>query len=236
MNGRVLVVDDEADIVDVLCFALESAGYQTRATGRGDEALVISREWNPDLVVLDIGLPGLSGLEVCPRLTAAGIPVLVLSSHDRDDEVVEGLEVGAEDYVTKPFNHKELLLRIGKIIRRTKAVGARSAEANDILTAGDITVDLPRREVRVGGHEVHLTPTEFGIIALLARNPGQPVDVETLLREVWGTADWTNGDEMVKVNIRRLRKKIEPDPQHPRYLLNRWGQGYLLADRPSSAE
>ncbi|TVR02948.1 MAG: DNA-binding response regulator [Spirochaetaceae bacterium] len=231
MNGRVLVVDDEADIVDVLCFALESAGYETRATGRGDDALAISAEWHPDLVILDIGLPGLSGLEVCPRLTEAGVPVLVLSSHDRDDEVVEGLEVGAEDYVTKPFNHKELLLRVGKIIRRTRANAAE-----ELVTAGDITVDLRRREVRVGGQEVHLTPTEFGIVALLARNPGQPVEVETLLREVWGTAEWTNGDEMVKVNIRRLRKKIEPDPQHPRYLLNRWGQGYLLADRPSAGQ
>ncbi len=231
MNGRVLVVDDEADIVDVLCFALESAGYETRSTGRGDEALAISREWPPDLVILDIGLPGLSGLEVCPRLTEDGIPVLVLSSHDRDDEVVEGLEVGAEDYVTKPFNHKELLLRVGKIIRRTRA-----SAAEELVTAGEITVDLRRREVRVGVQEVHLTPTEFGIIALLAGKPGEPVEVETLLREVWGATEWTNGDEMVKVNIRRLRKKIEPDPQHPRYLLNRWGQGYLLADRPNGEQ
>lgn len=225
MNGRVLVVDDEVDIQDVLCFVLENDGYETRATGRGDQALAICAEWPPDLVILDIGLPGLSGLEVCPKLAEMGIPVLVLSSHDRDDQVVLGLEVGAEDYVTKPFNHKELLLRVGKIIRRT-----RSDAPETRFRAGDVVVDTTKHTVTVGQRDVHLTPTEFDIIALLARSKGTPLPVETILREVWRVSDWTNGDEMVKVNIRRLRKKIEPDPQDPRYILNRWGQGYLLAD------
>ncbi|HNZ94711.1 MAG TPA: response regulator transcription factor, partial [Sphaerochaeta sp.] len=120
MKNRILVVDDEQAIVDLLHFILTNAGYEVASTGRGDEVAPLAREFHPDLVILDIGLPGLSGLEVVPLLVELDTPVLVLSSHDRDDQIIEGLEVGAEDYVSKPFNHKELLLRIEKIIRRTK--------------------------------------------------------------------------------------------------------------------
>jgi two-component system, OmpR family, response regulator VicR len=223
--GTVLIVDDEADIRDVLEFVLQNAGYHTESTGRGDDALRIVQRRRPDLVILDIGLPGLSGLDVCPQLTAMAIPVLVLSSHDRDDQVVTGLEVGAEDYVTKPFNHRELLLRVEKIIRRT-----RPAYPEGVLRVGALRIDRDRREVTVDGRAVPLTPTEFDLITWLARTPGVPVPVETLLRDVWHVTEWTSGDEMVKVSIRRLRRKIEPDPKNPRYLLNRWGQGYFLTE------
>ena len=231
MIGRVLVVDDEVDIQDVLCFVLDNAGYETRSTGRGDLALELCAQWNPDLVVLDIGLPGLSGLEVCPRLVDMGIPVLVLSSHDKDDQVVAGLELGAEDYVSKPFNYKELLLRVEKIIRRT-----RNTELQKVLHIGEILIDLRRSQVEVRGQLVNLTPTEFKILALLGSHRGSPLSVETLLQEVWHVSEWTNGAEMVKVNISRLRKKIEVDPSKPRYLLNRWGYGYLLTDDPADIE
>lgn len=225
----ILIVEDEADIRDVLEFVLENAGYRVLSTGQGDTALDLAREHPVGLAILDIGLPGMSGLEVCPHLVALDIPVLVLSSHDRDDQVVTGLEVGADDYVTKPFNHRELLLRVERILQRT-----RGARPSRILQAGPLTVDLERHSVTVrrtsGEVSVDLTPTEFDLVSFLAKNPGVPHTVETLLREVWRVTEWSNGEEMVKVGVRRLRKKIEEDPAHPKILLNRWGQGYFLTE------
>ncbi len=226
MKGKVLVVDDERDIQDVLAFVLEDSGYETKTTGRGDEALILAQQWHPDIVILDIGLPGLNGLEVCPRLVAMDIPVLVLSSHDRDDQIVEGLEVGAEDYVSKPFNLKELLLRIEKILRRTKPAEASAS----MLLIGSLAIDMPRSMVTIDGELVNLTPTEYKIVEFLAKHAHTPVSSETLLQQVWKAEEWIQGPEMVKVNISRLRKKLEKDPSNPRYLLNRWGYGYLLTD------
>ncbi len=226
MKGKILVVDDERDIQDVLSFVLEDAGYETRTTGRGDEAISISEQWDPDLVILDIGLPQLSGLEVCPRLVEMDIPVLVLSSHNRDDQIVEGLEVGAEDYVSKPFNLKELLLRIEKIIRRTKS----SDSSGHRLVIGALTIDLRKSSVSIEGEAVGLTPTEYKIVELLGKHAHTPVSSEDLLKQVWKAEEWIQGTEMVKVNISRLRKKLEKDPANPRFLLNRWGYGYLLTD------
>ncbi len=223
MRAKILIVDDEQDIQDILCFVLADAGYAVQSTGRGDEALQIARQWVPDIVILDIGLPGLSGLELCPLLVDLSIPVIVLSSHDRDDQIIEGLEVGAEDYVSKPFNLKELQLRIEKIIRRTGG-----GEAAQRITIDVLVVDLKRQQLFIDGQEVSLTPTEFKIIEILAKNAHTPVSSEVLLRQVWNAEEWIQGTEMVKVNISRLRKKIEVDPANPRYLLNRWGYGYLL--------
>ena len=225
MSEKVLVVDDEKDIQDVLSFILENAGYQTRAVGNGNDALTQAEQWLPDIVILDIGLPGLNGLQVCPRLVDLEIPVLVLSSHDRDDQIIEGLEVGAEDYVSKPFNYKELLLRVEKIIRRT-----RTEPSRQLLSIGAITVDRSRQTVEINHELINLTPTEYKIIEYLATHANTPVSSDTLLKEVWNTEEWIHGIEMVKVNISRLRKKIEQDPSNPRYLLNRWGYGYLLTD------
>lgn len=226
MKRKVLVVDDERDIQDVLAFVLQDAGYETMTTGRGDEALALSQEWRPDIVILDIGLPGLNGLEVCPRLVQMDIPVLVLSSHDRDEQIVEGLEVGAEDYVSKPFNLKELLLRVEKILRRTKA-GETSAPT---LVIGSLSIDLRKSIVSIEGEVVNLTPTEYKIVEFLAKRAHTPVSSEMLLEGVWNAEQWIQGPEMVKVNISRLRKKLEKDPSNPRYLLNKWGYGYLLTD------
>jgi len=226
VKGKVLVVDDERDIQDVLAFVLEDAGYETRTTGRGDEALVLAQEWLPDIVILDIGLPGLNGLEVCPRLVAMDIPVIVLSSHDRDDQIVEGLEVGAEDYVSKPFNLKELLLRVEKILRRTRPAEAAAA----LLAIGSLTIDMRKSAVSIEGELINLTPTEYKIVEFLAKHAHTPVSSEMLLQQVWNAEEWIQGPEMVKVNISRLRKKLEKDPSNPRYLLNRWGYGYLLTD------
>lgn len=227
--NTILIVDDEADIRDVLEFTLENAGYETRSTGDGEAALRIATDEAIALAILDIGLPGMSGLEVCPRLVGMGIPVLVLSSHDRDDQVVTGLEVGADDYVTKPFHHRELLLRVEGLLRR--ASGTRRPR---VLQCGALRVDLDRHTVTIHRDEtdvsIDLTPTEFDLVAFLAQSPGVPHSVDVLLREVWRVSAWTHGEEMVKVAVRRLRKKIEDDAAHPRLLLNRWGQGYFLTE------
>ncbi len=226
MKARILVVDDERDILDILSFVLDDAGYETRTTARGDEVLPLVEDWRPDLVILDIGLPGLSGLDVCPSLVSRDIPVLVLSSHDRDDQIIEGLEVGAEDYVSKPFNLKELLLRIEKILRRTKT----SDTAAQTISIGSLTIDLRSQSVWVEGELVNLTPTEYKIVEFLGKHAHTPVSSEDLLKQVWNAQDWIQGPEMVKVNISRVRKKLEKDPANPRYVLNRWGYGYLLTD------
>jgi DNA-binding response OmpR family regulator len=226
VKGKILLVDDERAILDVLGFVLEDSGYETKIAARGDVVLPLVTEWRPDLVILDIGLPGLSGLEVCRCLVKRDIPVLVLSSHDRDDQIVEGLEVGAEDYVSKPFNLKELLLRVEKILRRTKV--------NELpchtITIGSLVIDFYTNTVSVEGEVVNLTPTEYKIVELLGKHAHTPVSNEFLLKQVWNSEDWIQGAEMVKVNISRVRKKLEKDPANPRYLLNRWGYGYLLTD------
>ncbi len=227
MNRRVLLVDDEPAIIKLLHFIFEEAGFEVQSVGSGEAALRLTAQWHPDLVVLDIGLPGMSGLDVCRALHADRIPVLVVSSHDQDDDVVEGLEEGADDYVTKPFNHRELVLRAEKLIER----GARPAPGEDpeVVQVGDLRIDSARAIVMRGETEVFLTPTEIRILKLLARTPGRPVDIDTILMQVWNHADRLGGHEMVKVNIRRLRHKIESDPTEPRYILNRRGMGYYLA-------
>ncbi|SIP88728.1 two-component system, OmpR family, response regulator VicR [Alkalispirochaeta americana] len=237
--SRILVVDDEPAIVNLLVFILEDQGYRVKSADRGDTALEIVREWIPDLVILDIGLPGIGGLEVCRVLHDKGLPVLVLSSHDKDDQVVEGLEEGADDYVTKPFNHRELLLRVDKLLVRTRnqgdpevgpGGGVKGSFLQQPLVLGELRIDPLRGEVFRGEAALQLTPTEFRLLSLLALAPGHPVAVETILERIWNSTDWEGGAEMVKVNIRRLRQKIEPDPSRPVYILNRRGMGYFLAE------
>ncbi|TVQ97022.1 MAG: DNA-binding response regulator [Spirochaetaceae bacterium] len=226
MNRRVLLVDDEPAIIKLLRFIFQDAGFDVESVGSGEEALAVTDRWHPDLVVLDIGLPGMSGLDVCRALHAARIPVLVLSSHDQDDDVVEGLEEGADDYVTKPFNHRELLLRAEKLIER--GVRLSLDEETDLIQVGELEIDAAKALVRRAGTAIYLTPTEIQILKLLARTPGRPVDIDTILKQVWKHPDRLGGPEMVKVNIRRLRHKIETDPTEPRYILNRRGMGYYL--------
>ncbi|MEX2445597.1 MAG: response regulator transcription factor [Alkalispirochaeta sp.] len=228
MAGRVLVVDDQKAILDLLEFILSDYGYEVRCAARGDVALDVAAEWTPDVVILDLGLPGTDGLEVCRRLHSESIPVLVLSSHDQDDEVVEGLQEGADDYVTKPFNHRELMLRIEKLMQRNMLHD--SPVPIGLIRIRELEIDPARREVRHGTSKINLTPTEYRVLELLAQTPGRPVDVETILARVWKNSQWEGGYEMIKVNIRRLRRKIEPDPSNPTYIINRRGVGYILAE------
>ena len=224
MKNKVLLVDDEKDILTLLTYIFEKQGYMVQSVLRGDDAVRVARSWSPDIVILDIGLPGLNGLEVCTHLVDMHIPVIFLSSHDADDQIIEGLEVGGEDYVSKPFNYKELLLRVEKVLKRTQVHDGKN------LIVGDLTIKLEQQSLYVKGVLISLTPTEFKIIEVLAAYLHTPVSVQKILQTVWKNEDWIQGAELVKVNMSRLRKKIEEDPATPRYIINKWGVGYILTD------
>jgi len=224
MKNKVLLVDDEKDILTLLTYIFEKQGYIVKSVLRGDDAVKVASSWSPDIVILDIGLPGLNGLEVCTHLVDMHIPVIFLSSHDQDDQIIEGLEVGGEDYVSKPFNYKELLLRVEKILKRTQVHEGKT------LVVGDLTINLEQQSLYVKEVLINLTPTEFKIMEVLATYLHTPVSVQKILQSVWKNEDWIQGPELVKVNMSRLRKKIEEDPASPRYIVNKWGVGYILTD------
>ena len=224
MNHKILVVDDEKDILTLLTYIFEKQGYTVQSVLRGDDAVRVAASWSPDIVILDIGLPGLNGLQVCTHLVDMHIPVIFLSSHDADDQIIEGLEVGGEDYVSKPFNYKELLLRVEKILKRTQVHEGKT------LVVGDLTINVEQQSLYVKEVLINLTPTEFKIIEVLATFLHTPVSVQKILQTVWKNEDWIQGSELVKVNMSRLRKKIEEDPASPRYIINKWGVGYILTD------
>lgn len=176
------------------------------------------------MVVLDLALPGIDGFSVCRTLRDKGIPILILSSHDEDDYVVSGLELGALDYVRKPFNHRELILRVANLIGRNDG----EERPQGIVSEG-VSVNLDSEEVLCRGERVRLTPTEYLLLVLLMKQKGAVVTWEEILREVWGTEEWDGYRQMIKVNIQRLRTKVEQDPHNPRIIVNQWGRGYRFA-------
>ncbi len=218
--ARILIVDDEHHILKVLTFLLRDEGYAVETAETGEEALDRCRLSEPDLVILDLGLPGMDGLEVCKQLCEAEIPVLILSSHDEEQYVIAGLETGAMDYVRKPFNHRELILRVANLVDRGTSRRA------SCFCAGDLVLDPEREELRRGEELIHLTPTEYQLLHFLMHRAGALVSVEDILQRVWGTQEWDGARQLVKVNIQRLRQKIESDPHNPEYILNQWGRGY----------
>ncbi len=224
MKGRILIIEDERDIAGILEYLLNDEGYDVTVAFSGEEGLALLEERNFHLVVLDLNLPSMDGLTVCNRIKQHGtVPVIILSARDRDSDVISGLEIGAEDYITKPFNHREFILRVGKILNRMKKMDSQKE-----ITVGGIVINLEKGEVLVKGERVNLTPTEYDLLACLASRTGWVISWQVLLKEVWGHENWDGGREMVKVTVQRLRKKIEPDPHHPRYILTEWGKGYRL--------
>ena len=220
-GGTLLIVDDEIQILRLLEFVLKDEGYTVLTAETGEDALEQCRRQAPDLVVLDLTLPGMDGFEVCRQLCDADIPVLILSSHDEDRYVIAGLETGALDYVRKPFNHKELILRVANLLGR-----GRKSEPKRYLNSDSLRLDLDTEQVTVDGRPVHLTPTEYQLLALLMRRGGAVVGVDEILQSVWGAQEWDGARQLIKVNIQRLRQKIEADPRTPRFVLNQWGRGY----------
>jgi DNA-binding response OmpR family regulator len=224
-RGRtVLVVDDEPTIAEVVARYLERAGYETATTGDGLEALRLAAERRPDLIVLDVMLPGLGGIEVLRQLgTADGprTPVILLTAKGEQDDKLVGLRSGADDYVVKPFSPKELVARVDAVLRRVLP----DAENAEPLRFDGLEIDVPARRVTVRGREAHLSQREYDLLLFIASHPGQVFTRERLMDHVWEPA--FHGDpSTVTVHVRRLRTKIEPDPEQPRFIQTVWGVGY----------
>ena len=217
---RVLVVDDEPTVRDVVARYLERDGYVVREVGDGDEVAAAIESFRPDLVVLDIMLPGRSGLEVLREL-GDRVPVILLTARTDETDRVLGLELGADDYVVKPFSPRELVARVRSVLRRS---GAPTGTA--VLTFDDLSIDLAAREVRVGGDVVALTAKEFDVLAHLASHPRQVFSRAQLLVAVWDSSPDYQDPATVTVHVRRVRNKIERDPEQPRWIATVWGVGY----------
>lgn len=220
----VLIVDDDDTVANVVVSYLERAGFEAKHVTDGQSGLDIVATSPPDLIVLDLMLPEVDGLEVCRRVRAAhpDLPVIMLTALAEAEDRIAGLEVGADDYVTKPFSPRELVLRIESVLRRATA----SRQPAKLLTAGSITVDRAGRRAMRNGEQLALTVRELELLAFLMDNPGVAFNREQLMREVWG---WTFGDQStVTVHVRRLREKVEDDPTNPTLIKTVWGIGYRL--------
>lgn len=221
---RILVVDDESQLTRVLRTGLSSHGYEVRVAADGLSALETFGDWHPDLVVTDLAMPNMDGLELCRKLRAfSTVPILVLSARGAERTKVEALDLGADDYITKPFGIEELLARVRVALRR-----AKSSSSNDVptlLVAGELRMDVEGRAVTLGAKEIHLTPKEFDLLLHFMRNPGKVLTHRTLLAAVWG-GNYVEQNEYLRVFVGQLRKKIETDPAAPRYLLTEPWIGY----------
>jgi two-component system KDP operon response regulator KdpE len=222
-KGNILVVDDEPQITRVLKTILSSHGYGTRTAGDGDEALQMTKDWSPDLVITDLGMPNMDGLELCRRVREKSlIPIIVLSVKGEERTKVEALDAGADDYVTKPFNVNELLARVRAALRRAKA---KEEPESQLIEIGDFHIDLETRTVRAKNQEVRLTPKEFDLLVHLARHPGKVMTHRALLSAVWGENS-VEQPEYLRVFIGHLRKKLEMNETTPRYIVTEPWVGY----------
>ena len=222
----ILVVDDEPKIVQLARDYLEHAGFGVVTATDGEAALRIARTERPDLIVLDLGLPSMDGLDVTRSLRRdSNVPIVMLTARDDEADKVVGLELGADDYVTKPFSPRELVARIRAVLRR----GEHVAPADDVIRVGDVTLDLPRMRASVADRLVELTPTEFQLLAALARQPGRIFTRSQLLDAVHGVA-FESYERAIDAHVKNIRRKLEPDHRRPRYLLTVYGVGYRFAE------
>jgi two-component system, OmpR family, KDP operon response regulator KdpE len=222
-HRRILVVDDESQITRVLRTTLSSHGYDIRTANDGETALEIVKDWMPDMVVTDLAMPGMDGLELCRRLrTTTQIPIIVLSVRGEERTKVKALDAGADDYVTKPFGMEELLARVRANLRRSPSAGD---DESRLIELGDFRIDPAAHKVAVRGREIHLTPKEFDLLVYLARHPGKVVSHRTLLGAVWGGQS-TEQMEYLRVFVGQLRKKLEPEVSSPRYIVTEPWIGY----------
>ena len=219
---RILIVDDEQEITFVLRSGLTKHGYDVRVAGDGEAALDLFHAWTPDLVITDLAMPNMNGLQLCRRLRESSeVPIIILSVKGEEATKIEALDAGADDYLTKPFGMGELLARVRATLRRSPA---STSEATTI-EEGDFRVDLESRDVQVRKKDVHLSPKEFDLLLFFVRNSGKVLTHRTLLAKIWG-GDYTEQTEYLRVFVRHLRKKIEADPAKPRYILTEPWVGY----------
>ncbi|MBI3762494.1 MAG: response regulator transcription factor [Chloroflexi bacterium] len=227
MTDSILLVDDDPLLLDSVRFSLERAGYKVATAADGAEAIAAARKHSPDLAILDIGLPDADGLQLCRRLQASRpVPVIFLTAHDREMDVILGLERGADDYITKPFSMGELVARVGAVLRRARVGAARPPERYEV---GDVVMDLVRHEVRVAGRLVEPPPKQFELLKLLMSRPGEAIGRQQIVDAIWGE-DYFGDTRVLDVHIRWLRELIEPDPANPRHLLTVRGVGYKFSD------
>ena len=227
--ARVLVVDDDVTVREVVVTYLRAAGHDVDETADGESALALLRDTPTDLLVLDLMLPGIDGLAVCERLRSRGddLPVIMLTALGSETDRVVGLERGADDYVTKPFSPRELVLRVDSVLRRA---GERAGGARGSVSDGDLVLDASEHTATLAGRRLSLTVREFDLLRFFLSNPGTAFSREELLQRVWG---WSFGDQStVTVHVRRLREKIEADPTHPVRLATVWGVGYRWEPAP----
>ena len=231
---KILIVDDEPAVRRALHVGLAASGYTADEVGTGEEAIMYLRRRPTDLVLLDINMPGIGGVEACRRIRALipRIGIVMITVRDSEDDQVQALESGADDYISKPFRLRELVARLRAVKRRTKVEGVT---ASRFLQAGEIELDLERRTLRRSGQLVHVSPTEFNLLAFLMERRGIPVDHATLLRAVWGS-EYGGELEYLRTYIRALRRKIERDPSKPEYLVTEPWVGYQFRVPPSAPE
>ena len=223
---QILVVDDEPRIAEICRDYLERAGFKVTLAANGADALALARTKRPDLVVLDLGLPKLDGLDVTRALRKhSNVPIIMLTARVEESDKVTGLELGADDYLTKPFSPKELVARVRAVFRRVE-IGTGRAE---VIRAGDVSIDIPRMQASVGSRTVDLTSTEFELLAMLMRQPGRVFTRGQLLDSIRGESV-ESFDRAIDAHIKNLRRKLEPDARSPRYVLTVYGVGYKFAD------
>ncbi len=223
---RILVVDDESSIRDVLTRYLEREGYRVDVAADGPGALQATTQMSPDLIVLDLMLPGLDGLEVCHRLRAQSmVPIIMLTARDEEADKVRGFTTGADDYITKPFSPAELVLRVKAVLRRVDAAAMPAQTPGTVLRFERLSISPAFRRVELAGRAVDLSAREFDLLLFLASHPGQVFTRNQLLQQVWDY-DYYGDSSTVTVHISRLREKLEPDPTHPSYIKTVWGVGY----------
>ena len=238
----ILVVDDEENIRDLLVFNLQKEGYNTLEAQDGIAAVDMALEKKPDLILLDVMIPKLDGISVCKKiryaLNISNIPILMISAKDSESDKIVGLEMGADDYITKPFQIREVMARIKANLRKAELnanyennQNAKSNEKNNIIKVGDLTLDTKKVEVKVKGEVINLTKKEFDVLKYLASQPGQVVTREMLLREVWEYEEYVGAIRTIDVTMNRIRDKIEKDKANPKILITKRGVGYYVTDK-----
>jgi DNA-binding response OmpR family regulator len=229
----ILIVDDDLQLLQLVALNLELEGYDVLLASDGKQALTQIETHAPDLVLLDVMMPRMNGFAVCHRVREfSTVPIIIITAQGRSQDKVRGLDLGADDYLTKPLDMDELLARVRAVLRRAQLTADEHA-LHTTMTIGDLTIDFGQHLVLMADRKVVLTPTEYLLLAYLARNAGRIVPQDTLLERVWGK-EYVGEHHMLQVNINRLRHKLEPDPAHPRYLLTEAGVGYLLATQPGA--
>jgi len=234
MGTRILVVDDDAALADLLAYNLRNAQYEVQTAGNGREALRLAREVHPDLILLDLMLPEIDGLDVCRELRKdSPVPLIMITARGEETDRVVGLELGADDYIVKPFSAQELLARVRAVLRRAERQQADSFH-EPIFRHRELTIDLARAQVFSGETEAQLTATEYRLLQTLAASMGRVLTADELLSTVWGP-EYKDDKEILWVCLSRLRQKIEPDPKSPVHIVTRQGIGYLMPSAEASA-